>query len=104
MLEAHLVESNRVRIGARAGIPLDLVALEGRAAPGGAELPGVFGPVAGLFGTLQAAQAIRLLTGGTGCPTGILTMFDMVDAQWHRVPIRKRDGCPSCGAARSETG
>jgi len=74
------------------------------APPGGAELPGVFGPVAGLFGTLQAAQAIKLLTGGTGCPTGKLTMFDMLDAQWHRVPIRKRDDCPSCGSSRSETG
>jgi adenylyltransferase/sulfurtransferase len=74
------------------------------APPGGAELPGVLGPVAGLFGTLQAAQAIKLLTGGTGCPTGKLTMFDMLDAQWHRVPIRKRDDCPSCGASRSETG
>jgi molybdopterin-synthase adenylyltransferase len=65
-------------------------------APGCAEA-GVLGPAAGIVGSLQAAEAIKLLT-GLGEP--LLDAFLEIDAaasRFTRVRTARRPGCPDCG-------
>jgi adenylyltransferase/sulfurtransferase len=58
---------------------------------------GVFSPLTGTIGTLQAAEAIKLL-GGFGQPLdGRLQMFDALHAEWRTVRVPKDPGCPACG-------
>jgi molybdopterin-synthase adenylyltransferase len=60
---------------------------------------GVLGPVAGVIGSLQALEAIKLLT-GVGEP--LLDAFLQVDLAMHgflRVAVARRGDCPDCGPA-----
>jgi molybdopterin/thiamine biosynthesis adenylyltransferase len=59
---------------------------------------GVLGPAAGVFGSLQALEALKLLS-GVGEP--LLDAFlqaDLADASFVRVSVRRRADCPDCGA------
>ncbi len=59
---------------------------------------GVFSPLTGTIGALQAAEAIKLLA-GFGTPlSGRLQMFDALHAEWRTVRVPKDPGCPACGA------
>jgi molybdopterin-synthase adenylyltransferase len=65
-------------------------------APGCAEA-GVLGPAAGVVGSLQALEALRLLAGLEG---GLLDGFLQVDLLQHaylRVRVTRRADCPDCG-------
>jgi molybdopterin/thiamine biosynthesis adenylyltransferase len=58
---------------------------------------GVLGPAAGVIGSLQALEALKLLT-GTGTP--LVDAFLQVDLGDHatvRVAVRRRPDCPDCG-------
>ena len=59
---------------------------------------GVLGPVAGVVGSLQAAEALRLLL-GIGAPQGgrILTV-EMLDPRVRSVPFPADPDCPACAA------
>lgn len=60
---------------------------------------GVFAPLVGIIGTLQAAEALKLLC-GTGSPlTGRLLMLDARQMDWQEVRIARAPHCPVCGAA-----
>lgn len=57
---------------------------------------GVFSPLAGTIGTLQAAEAIKLLC-AIGTPLdGRLQMFDSLDGEWRTVRVPKDPDCPVC--------
>jgi len=57
---------------------------------------GVFSPLTGTIGTLQAAEAIKLLAGiGTGL-AGRLQMFDALHAQWRTVRVQRDPDCAAC--------
>ncbi len=57
---------------------------------------GVFSPLTGTIGTLQAAEAIKLLA-GIGTPlNGRLQMFGALDGEWRTVRVPKDPGCPAC--------
>ena len=61
--------------------------------------PGVLGPAAGVIGSLQALEALKLLT-GVGEP--LLDAFlqaDLATLTFLRVAVRRRADCPDCGAA-----
>ncbi len=59
---------------------------------------GVFAPLVGVVGTLQAAEALKLLAGvGTGL-TGRLLMVDLRRTGFTEVRLRRQAGCPVCGA------
>ncbi len=59
---------------------------------------GVFSPLTGTIGALQAAEAIKLLC-EVGVPLGArLLMFDALNAEWRTVRVPKDPGCPVCGA------
>jgi len=57
---------------------------------------GVLGPVVGVMGTLQALEAIKLLS-GIETPAGELRLFDGKTSQWRTLALRRATGCPVCG-------
>lgn len=60
---------------------------------------GVFAPLVGVIGTLQAAEAIKLLAGMPAGLAGKLLMFDGRASQFTEVRLARRPDCPVCGAA-----
>ncbi|MCS3434527.1 HesA/MoeB/ThiF family protein [Klebsiella sp. BIGb0407] len=57
---------------------------------------GVLGPVVGVMGTLQALEAIKLLT-GMETATGTLRLFDARHHSWNKIQLQKSTSCPVCG-------
>jgi adenylyltransferase/sulfurtransferase len=66
-------------------------------APGCAEA-GVLGPAAGVVGSLQALEALRLLGGLEGALLDGFLQIDLLAAAFVRVRTTRRPGCPDCGA------
>lgn len=57
---------------------------------------GVFSPLTGTIGALQAAEAIKLLC-AIGAPlAGRLQLFDALNAEWRTVRVPKDSFCPEC--------
>lgn len=60
---------------------------------------GVVGALAGLMGSLEACEAIKLLA-GFGVPlTGRLLTVDGLRARFREIPLARRPGCSACGEA-----
>lgn len=58
---------------------------------------GVFAPLVGVIGSLQAAEALKLLA-GTGEPAvGRLLMLDGLHMRWSEIRVPRQAGCPVCG-------
>lgn len=57
---------------------------------------GILGPVVGVMGTLQALEAVKLLT-GMPVVSGKLQLFDARQHQWRSLGLRRAAGCPVCG-------
>ncbi len=58
---------------------------------------GVFAPLVGIIGTVQAAEALKLLI-GIGKPlTGRLLMLDGRAMQWDEVRLARQSDCAVCG-------
>ena len=57
---------------------------------------GVFSPLTGTIGTLQAAEAIKQLCGIGASLSGRLQMFNALDGEWRTVRVPKDPGCPVC--------
>lgn len=73
------------------------------AGPSAAEA-GVFGPLAGLMGCVQACEAVKVVT-GTGRPLyGRLLQVDAAEMTFHEVAVERDPQCPVCGAAASGAG
>jgi len=57
---------------------------------------GVFAPLTGIIGTMQAAEALKLAA-ETGTPlVGRLMMLDALTMQWHSVRVPRDPACPVC--------
>ena len=61
---------------------------------------GVFAPLVGIIGTLQAAEAIKLVAGIGETLAGRLLMFDALASRWHEVRLGRDPQCAVCGAQR----
>jgi molybdopterin/thiamine biosynthesis adenylyltransferase len=60
---------------------------------------GVFAPLVGLIGSVQAAEALKLLA-GIGTPlAGRLLMLDARRMRWDELTVARRPGCEVCSAA-----
>jgi molybdopterin/thiamine biosynthesis adenylyltransferase len=58
---------------------------------------GVLGAIAGMLGTIQAAEALKYLT-ATGKPlTDALLTFDALEMNFRKVKVRRNPQCPVCG-------
>ncbi len=60
---------------------------------------GVFSPVTGIIGTIQAAEALKLLTGVGESLSGRLLLLDALAMRFREVRIRKDAACEACGKA-----
>ena len=58
---------------------------------------GVLGVLPGVLGALQAAEAIKLLTGVGEPAVGRLLLHDALTGSWDEVPVRARTDCALCG-------
>lgn len=59
---------------------------------------GVFAPLVGVIGSLQAAEALKLLTGGGSSQAGRLLMFDALRTGWTELRTPRVPHCPVCGS------
>lgn len=63
---------------------------------------GVFAPLVGIIGAMQASEALRLLA-GVGTPlTGRLQMLDARTMEWSEMRVRRDPACPVCGPLRRD--
>ena len=60
---------------------------------------GVFAPLVGIIGSLQAAEALKLLSVVGNPLTGRLLMLDGRAMEFTEVRVARQAGCPICGAA-----
>ena len=58
---------------------------------------GVFAPLTGVIGAMQAAEAIKLVAGAGESLSGRLVMFDAKTADWRSVRVRRDPACKVCG-------
>ncbi|TFL15535.1 molybdopterin-synthase adenylyltransferase MoeB [Pusillimonas caeni] len=58
---------------------------------------GVLGPLVGIIGSTQAAEAIKLITGMGQSLTGRLLCLDALTMQWNSIGLKRDPGCPVCG-------
>jgi adenylyltransferase/sulfurtransferase len=59
---------------------------------------GVFAPLVGIVGAVQAAEALKLLAGVGEPLTGRLLLDDALSMRWREVRVPRDPGCPVCGA------
>ncbi|WP_159813275.1 molybdopterin-synthase adenylyltransferase MoeB [Actinomyces sp. zg328] len=64
---------------------------------------GVLGVLPGIIGTMQAAEALKLIVGGGEPLIGRLLLLDAWGADVREVPVAKRPGCALCGASPTIT-
>ncbi|MDR1453752.1 MAG: molybdopterin-synthase adenylyltransferase MoeB [Candidatus Margulisbacteria bacterium] len=64
---------------------------------------GVLGAVAGMLGTIQAAEALKYLTGAGELLTDKLLVFDALTMNYRTVKIKRNENCPLCGRQPSIT-
>jgi len=57
---------------------------------------GVFAPLVGIVGTMQAAEALRLLLGVGTSLVGRLLMLDARTMEWTQMRVRRDPACPVC--------
>ncbi len=58
---------------------------------------GVFAPLVGIIGTVQAAEALKLLAGVGSSLAGRLQMLDARAMEWTEIRMHRSAGCPVCG-------
>jgi adenylyltransferase/sulfurtransferase len=58
---------------------------------------GVLGAIAGMLGTIQAAEALKFLTKVGEPLTDTLLTFDALGMDFKKVALRKNAKCPVCG-------
>ena len=59
---------------------------------------GVFAPLTGIVGSLQAAEALKLLAGIGVIPAGRLLLIDALSQTFRAVTFSKDPACPVCGS------
>jgi len=57
---------------------------------------GVFAPLTGMVGSIQAMEAIKLLVGTGASLSGRLLIVDANAAEWRTVKVSKDPGCKVC--------
>ena len=58
---------------------------------------GVFAPLVGIIGAVQAAEALKLLMGVGSSLAGRLQMLDARGMEWTEIRMARQAGCPVCG-------
>lgn len=59
---------------------------------------GVFAPLVGIIGTMQASEALRILAGVGTSLAGRLQMLDGRSMEWNEMRVRRDPACRVCGS------
>ena len=62
---------------------------------------GVFAPLVGIIGSIQAAEALKLLSGAGRPLTGRLLMLDGRSMEFTEIGLGRQPGCPVCASAQN---
>jgi adenylyltransferase/sulfurtransferase len=65
-------------------------------------MPALFGALAGVVGSIQALEALRVLSGLGSALAGALLEVDGATMEQTRVPVARHDDCESCGAVPAQ--
>lgn len=57
---------------------------------------GVLAPLVGIIGSMQAAEALKVITGVGQSLSGRLLMLEALSMQWHSVKVARDPGCEVC--------
>jgi len=57
---------------------------------------GVFAPLVGVVGSMQAAEALKLIMGIGESLSGRLLLYNALDAEWRSIRLKKDPACPVC--------
>ncbi len=58
---------------------------------------GVFSPLVGVVGAMQAVEALKLLMDIGRDLTGRLLLYNALESEWREIRLKKDPGCPVCG-------
>lgn len=62
---------------------------------------GVLAPLVGVIGSIQAIEAIKVLTGAGNPLAGRLMLFDALEMEWRTITLKPDPACPVCGQGRA---
>jgi molybdopterin/thiamine biosynthesis adenylyltransferase len=62
---------------------------------------GVFAPLVGIIGAMQAAEALKLLAQAGTSLAGRLLLLDAAGMEWNSIRIARSESCPVCGSAHA---
>ncbi len=62
---------------------------------------GVLAPLVGIIGSIQATEAIKLLTGAGRSLEGRLLLLDALQMEWRTLKLKPDPACPVCGQGHS---
>ncbi len=62
--------------------------------------PGVLGAVAGTIGTIQAAEAVKILLGAGRLLVGRLLTYNALEASFREVRVKQNPNCPVCSTVK----
>lgn len=65
---------------------------------------GVLAPVVGIIGSLQALEAIKVVTGVGEPLCGRLLVFDGKQMEWRTISLKRDPACPVCGTRQVRRG
>ncbi|MCP4995870.1 MAG: molybdopterin-synthase adenylyltransferase MoeB [Gammaproteobacteria bacterium] len=58
---------------------------------------GVVAPLVGIIGSMQALEAIKIITGAGRPLLGRLLLFDALEMEWRSMRLKQDPACPVCG-------
>ena len=64
---------------------------------------GVFAPLVGIIGAVQAAEALKVLACVGETLNGRLLLLDSLSMEWHSVRLHKDPHCVVCGDGNQDT-
>lgn len=65
---------------------------------------GVFAPLVGIVGTMQAAEALKMLSGLGSRLSSRLLMIDGRELAFHEIALKRDPACPVCGSGHGSAG
>lgn len=65
---------------------------------GACAMLGIFSPLVGVIGTMQASLALRVVLGLADSSIGQLQTYDALNGEWLSFGLSKNSECPVCGA------
>ena len=68
------------------------------------EVIGVFGVLPGVIGSLQAVEAIKLITGLGKALIGRLLVFDALNGVFEQIQVPRNENCVVCSSSKTENG